>query len=270
MIINIQYPIAPARPSSNTAFVLDHYGLSNTSQPLIIAEDFELNLEPTDKIILFAGQSGSGKSSLMNAVASNLKNTLNLNALALPDIPIIDALQSPPQQAMELLSLCGLGEAHLMLRTPTQLSEGQKYRFRLALAISKQPETIIADEFAATLDRTLAKLIAFNVHRLAHKRSIRFLIATNHSDIQADLNPNLTINCSMGQHPTIATSEINTQKKSPSVSLPKSGSPKVPDPTGLTSLGGIIALTISATSAMSLSFGISKLPLASVFSQLLR
>ena len=120
---------------------------------------------------------------------------ISLDDLTLPDALLIDALDLPADEAMNVLSSCGLGEAHLMLRTPSELSDGQRYRFRLALALSKQPQWVIADEFTATLDRTLAKVIAFNIRRLADRTGTGFLLATTHEDVAEDLAPELHVRC---------------------------------------------------------------------------
>ena len=66
-----------------------------------------------------------------------------------------------------LLSGCGLSEARLLLRTPAELSEGQRYRFRLAFALASAAKWIAADEFTATLDRTLARVVAFNLRKFS-------------------------------------------------------------------------------------------------------
>ena len=82
-----------------------------------------------------------------------------------------------------------------MLRTPAELSDGQRYRFRLALGLSKKPRWIVADEFTATLDRTLARVIAFNIRRLADRTGTGFLLATTHEDVIEDLDPDVHVRC---------------------------------------------------------------------------
>ena len=56
----------------------------------------------------------------------------------LPDVPLIDALRGPVEDRLATLAGCGLGEARLLLRTPGELSEGQRYRFRLAYALASR------------------------------------------------------------------------------------------------------------------------------------
>ena len=85
-----------------------------------------------------------------------------------------------------------------MLRTPGELSDGQRYRFQLALGVASDAAWLVADEFTATLDRTLAKLIAFNVRRLADRTGQGFLLATTHEDVIDDLSPDLHVRCRLG------------------------------------------------------------------------
>jgi hypothetical protein len=83
----------------------------------------------------------------------------------------------------------------LLLRTPAELSDGQRYRFRLAFALSTQPRWLMADEFAAYLDRTLARVLAFNLRRLVTRTGTGVMVATTHEDLAADLRPDLHVRC---------------------------------------------------------------------------
>ena len=122
---------------------------------------------------------------------------LDLPSLPLGTQTLVDAIPLPFEEALQLLAMCGLGEAPLLLRTPQELSEGQRYRFSLALAVSQKPQWIIADEFTAVLDRTTAKVIAYNVRRIADRYGVGFLLATAQHDITADLSPDLCVTCDL-------------------------------------------------------------------------
>src|SRR5690606_24918665 len=64
--------------------------------------------------------------------------------------------------------------------------------------VAPRPHTwILADEFTATLDRTLAKVVAFNVRRLADRSGIGFLLATTHEDIAGDLAADVHVRCGL-------------------------------------------------------------------------
>ncbi len=199
MQLSVTYDFCPKQASLNTSIVMDGFGIGFETGQHTIADDFELPIQSGD-VVLFTGASGSGKSSLMRATATQLRNrpetkVVDVEQLELSDRVLVDALNVPVHEALALLSACGLAEARLLLRTPTELSDGQRYRFRLALALAQHPDWVIADEFTATLDRTLAKIVAFNIRRLADRTGTGFLLATTHNDVTCDLDPSLHVVC---------------------------------------------------------------------------
>lgn len=253
MLLNISYDFQPKEPSCRAAVVMDHFGVGFETGPHVIADGLELPIQTGD-VVCFTGASGSGKSSLMRAAANVLmaegQRVLNLDDLDLGQMVLIESLPVPVSEAMGILAACGLGEARLLLRTPQELSDGQRYRFRLALAISQKPDWIVADEFSATLDRTLAKVVAFNLRRIADRMRIGFLLATTHEDILADLAPSLHIVCRLegGIECQRATEEDPARKKNAASAFSKtSTSPPDRHAIGRTSLGGITAAITSAS-----------------------
>jgi ABC-type lipoprotein export system ATPase subunit len=215
MRLDVSHEFLPKRGSMRAARVMDHFGIGFEQGRHVIADGLELPIDAGD-VVLFTGASGSGKSSLMRGVADALlradanekqspdagdecgasnSRVLDIGALELGERILIDALPVEVDEAMHLLSACGLGEAQLMLRTPAELSDGQRYRFRLALGLSQKPWWIVADEFTATLDRTLARVIAFNIRRLANRTGTGFLLATTHEDVIEDLDPDVHVRC---------------------------------------------------------------------------
>jgi uncharacterized protein len=258
--ITIRYEFRPRLRSLATGQVADLFGLADDESPHVVAENVLLNIQPGD-VVFFTGPSGSGKSSILRAAGRRM-NALDAHALELPDKPLIDALSGPVEARLDNLSACGLSEARLLLRTPAELSDGQRYRFRLALALDKvaghSPLTpipspqrgeaiqfILADEFAAMLDRTLAKVLAFNIRKLATRTGVGFLLATTHEDLAEDLNSDLHVRCLGDAQIEVERRDV---KKKALASRTSFGSRKAPEPTGRISLGGITAATTSPSS----------------------
>ena len=190
--ITIQNAFRPVRRSLATGRIADLFGLAAEQPAHIIAENIALDIRPGD-LVLFTGPSGSGKSSLLRAAGDQL-GAVDAMSLELPEVPMIDAMPGTIEERLSALAACGLSEARLLLRTPSELSDGQRYRFRLAMARSRE-RLVVADEFAANLDRTLAKVLAFNLRKLVTRTGVGMLLATTHEDLAADLRPDLHVRC---------------------------------------------------------------------------
>ena len=55
------------------------------------------------------------------------------------------------------------------------------------------------DEFAACLDRDTAKIIAFNLQKIARQQGTAVIAATTHSDLQEDLRPSVLVHKRFGE-----------------------------------------------------------------------
>src|SRR4029078_2004678 len=101
------------------------------------------------QIILIGGPSGSGKSSILRAACAHLPagHFVDLNQLNLPGVPVVDCFgASHIGRVLKLLSRVGLSEAWTYLRRPEELSEGQRWRLRVAIGIEhlrRNPEGIL-------------------------------------------------------------------------------------------------------------------------------
>lgn len=254
--ITIRYTFRPRQRSLITGQVADLFGLSAEEPPHVIGDNVQLGIRPGD-LVLFTGPSGSGKSSLLRAAGQQLQ-AVDAASIALPDRPLVDCLNGPVETRLDRLAACGLSEARLLLRTPDELSDGQRYRFRLAYSLDKvgpQGGFLAADEFCAQLDRTLAKVLAFNVRKLCTRAGVGFLLATTHDDLLEDLNPDVWVRCPGDGAIVVERRDV---KKKLSHSRTTFGCRKAPAVIGRISLGGITAVITSRSRSASHSSGIGK------------
>jgi GNAT superfamily N-acetyltransferase len=61
----------------------------------------------------------------------------------------------------------------------------------------------LMDEFAATLDRDTAKIVAFNLQKIARQQGKAVIAATTHGDLLEDLNPSVHVHKRFGEEITI-------------------------------------------------------------------
>jgi len=207
-IINIAYETG-VKLSPRTIKVADAFGLGvDKKQKFTIYDNAELKITPHD-IVYITGDSGSGKSILLKALENDIKRDMKLTAINIKDIkpvlgePIIDTLGETFEEALTLLSRVGLNDAFLFLRSYDQLSDGQKYRYRLAKLMESKAQFWIMDEFCTALDRDTAKIVAYNVQKQARRLGKAVLAATTHTDLFEDLAPSVHIHKGWGKRISI-------------------------------------------------------------------
>ena len=176
--------------------VAEAFGLGLEDREFVIYDQLEVSVSDGD-VVYINGQSGSGKSLALREIARLLceggRRVANIDEVELQDKPLIDQIGVDTNDAVRLLSLAGLNDAYLLVRSPSELSDGQKYRFRLAKVIESGADVWVADEFCAVLDRETAKVVSFNVQRTARKVGATVIVATTHTDLVEDLKPSLVI-----------------------------------------------------------------------------
>ncbi|WP_100374752.1 hypothetical protein [Bacillus sp. FJAT-45037] len=141
-----------------------------------------------DDITYITGYSGSGKSYLLNLFL-NHTNATTLKEPVNKSTAIINIIGQSFTDAINLLSQVGLSEAYIYLKNYTELSDGQKFRFKLAKALESNPAIIVVDEFLTNLDRLTAKVVAYNLQKICRRKKIKLVVATPHDDLVSSLSP---------------------------------------------------------------------------------
>jgi len=223
-----------------------HPGAEPTERALGVAEMFGLGLDESYEVALYAGlvvdvrpgdvvfvtgPSGSGKSVLLRCLVEAMRaaeppaRIVDLADAAPPaGVPVIEGLPTEFEEALRLASTAGLADAFVLLRPPEELSDGQRWRLRLAHALARleamrnaecgvrnerpnnengtarerhpPPEpmrVLVADEFASTLDRLCARAVAYRLRRLADREGVTVLAASAHDDLVEDLAPDVLV-----------------------------------------------------------------------------
>jgi ABC-type lipoprotein export system ATPase subunit len=154
---------------------------------------------------LITGASGAGKSTLLRAVAERRRGAggvvIDAAPIALEERPAVELVGATLEGAMRALARAGLGEAACFVRKPREMSDGQRARLRLALALERGAAVggragalIVADEFGATLDRATARAVAaLSARRVRGGGAGALLVATAHDDLSGALRADVHV-----------------------------------------------------------------------------
>jgi ABC-type ATPase with predicted acetyltransferase domain len=165
----------------------------------------ELEISDGD-IVCFTGPSGAGKSVLLGELEQSIpaSQRVNLARIELPcDKTLVDCLDVDVLSGLRLLSTAGLNDCFCILNQPDKLCAGQKYRFRLAVALAAQKKFIFADEFCSELDCITAAVISHNLHKFAKRTATTFILASSHQDILFDLEPDVLVTLALCGEPEV-------------------------------------------------------------------
>jgi ABC-type ATPase with predicted acetyltransferase domain len=147
-------------------------------------------------IVYITGPSGAGKSVLLKELEKAIPalDRVNLARIKLAkDKTLIDCIDADLLPSLRMLSDAGLNDVFCILNQPANLSEGQKYRFRLAMAMAAEKKFIFADEFCSELDSITAAVISYNIHKFAKRTGTTFILASSHDDMLLDLAPDVLV-----------------------------------------------------------------------------
>jgi ABC-type ATPase with predicted acetyltransferase domain len=157
--------------------------------------DCQLQINEAD-IVYITGPSGAGKSILLGELEESIPaaHRVNLARIKLPsDRTLVECIDADLLTSLRLLSSAGLNDCFCILNQPDNLSAGQKYRFRLAMALAAEKKFVFADEFCSELDRITAAVISHHIHKFARRNRTTFILASSHEDIVLDLAPDVLV-----------------------------------------------------------------------------
>lgn len=173
------------KESFRTRLVKDSFDLQTEN----IEERFigEIDLDGDWKIGVIWGNSGTGKTVISKSVfGSNY-----INSFEHSDNSVIEDFPSnvETKDIFSMLNSVGFSSPPSWLKPYNVLSNGEKMRVDLALALLSDKETIVFDEFTSVVDRTVAKVGSNAVAKAVRRSNKRFVAVACHSDILEWLQP---------------------------------------------------------------------------------
>jgi len=178
--------------------------LTSLRPQAIAAREIDRMLGPSH-IAFITGPSGSGKSTILRALKHRLiRRTHHVicadpNRLTDSRRPIVDLFDIPLPRTLRQLARVGLADATVFPLAAAELSDGQRLRLSIALALAAAsktdaPTTILADEFASVLDSATANALALGIARwIRSSRHIRIVAATARDEVLEALDPDLLV-----------------------------------------------------------------------------
>lgn len=206
--VSIRRVGAPRRVSDELVHACAGFGVLPTAArgrtPARVPEALTRAIRP-GRVVLLAGASGAGKSTVMRALACSLAGRRVVRVSdrfseVESERAVFDCLGGDPGRRTGVLALAGLAEPTLWARASGALSEGEGARLRLAMAMARaEPGSVVlADEFASTLDRVTAYALARTVRRWARRERVAFVAASAHEDLEAYLAPDAVVDAASG------------------------------------------------------------------------
>ena len=195
-VINVSFNTR-VNKTIRTLEIAESFGLGLDEKAWTLYDNLELDIERGD-VVYVTGQSGSGKSvvlrELQRLMADAGQRVASIDDFVFADdTNVIDQLGKTTSDALGLLSMAGLNDAYLFVRKPSEMSDGQKYRLKIAKLIESGADVWVADEFGAVLDRVTAQVVASNLQGAARAVGATVIVATTHEDLKNALRPSVQI-----------------------------------------------------------------------------
>ena len=154
----------------------------------------EADIESDFSIGLIIGASGSGKTTLAKHIYGEecFKEYLDLSK------PVIDQFpkEFKYEQCADILTGVGLTSVPCWIRPAYTLSNGQRTRAEVALAIANKSDLTVIDEWTSVVDRTVAKVMSHCISKTVRKqKGRRIVLLSCHYDVVEFLNPDWIIDC---------------------------------------------------------------------------
>jgi len=177
--------------------VRDVFDVDSQQLQSSVLTNFSLTIDPGE-VVLITGASGSGKSTIIQLLSQDIdklrehmditgslkglnpQTTAYLTETFDDTIPLVDQVGSTVTDAIRILNNIGLAEAHLYVKRPSQISDGQRYRFAVAMLCDSNKPIWVADEFASTLDPLTAAIVAKGIRKLSYKSGVTLVVAAPH------------------------------------------------------------------------------------------
>jgi len=137
VVLDLAFQTRQANVTKRAVAVAESFGIGiDESRKFEVFRHLELSYGDKD-IIYITGDSGSGKTTFLRLIKTHEQErgrvVLDIEEVNPdPGEVVIDSIGASTDEAMGILSSVGLSEAFLMLRRYGDLSDGQKYRYRLA------------------------------------------------------------------------------------------------------------------------------------------
>jgi ABC-type transport system involved in cytochrome c biogenesis ATPase subunit/N-acetylglutamate synthase-like GNAT family acetyltransferase len=185
-----------AEVTERTLAVCEAFGLGvDEAKRFVVFDNFSLEFRRGD-LVYVTGDSGGGKTLLLKAFKGFFGDeVVELIDLEIdPEETLIEGVGKDVKEAIEILSLSGLNDAFLFLRRFKELSDGQKYRYKLAKLVDLREKSVwLVDEFCASLDRVMARVVAYLFQKVARKLGKTVVVATTHEDLIDDFQPDMVV-----------------------------------------------------------------------------